>query len=303
MPPMNVSLRLLRAFVAVGREGNVRRAAARLFVSQPSLSQDIRRLERHVGVPLFVRGPQGMTLTQPGEELLRCVETALVLIDRGVDQARSVATTRKTRLLLAFSPSVGNRLMPALLPLLERRLADVVVDEREVDTGEVGPGVRDGRFDVGLAHCPSLEDGLVVTTLVEEPLCAALAATHPAARRSSVSLAELEGLDLLLWPRETAPEYFDRILAICRQAGTDPKVVQGARRAVIRSYLLAEGRTFCLLPASTAVLRVPGVSFVPIADGHAAIPLMAIRRAEEHRPEVLAVEDIAREQGRALLGA
>jgi DNA-binding transcriptional LysR family regulator len=301
--PISVSLRLLRAFVAVSRERNVRRAAAVLYVSQPSLSQDIRRLEHQVGVPIFVRGSQGMLLTTAGEELFRNVETALALIDRGVEQARRVAATSKACLLLAFSPSVGNRLIPGLIPLLEQRLPSLIVDEREVDTGEVGPGVRDRRFDIGFAHCPTPESGLVTTLLLEEQMCAAVASSHRVASEPALHLAELNDLDLLLWPRDTAPDYYDRILAICHHAGVEPRVVQGARRALMRSYLLSEGRGFCPLPASTSVLRVPGVTFVPVQDEGSVIPLMSIRREDDQRPEILAVEEIARDLSTLLLRA
>lgn len=287
--------------MTVGRERNVRRAANALFVSQPSLSQDIRRLERQVGVPIFVRGPHGMTLTPAGEELFRNVETALALIDRGVEQARRVAATAKPCLVIGFSPSLGNRLVPELIPLLEQQLPDVLVDEREVDTGEVGPGVRDGRYDIGFAHCPTPEPGVTTTVLIQEPMCIAVAASHPIACLASVRLAQVEDLDLLLWPRETAPDYYDRILAVCRAAGMEPRVAQGARRALLRSYVLSRGQTFCLLPLSTSLLQVPGVRFVPVEDTEASLPLVALKREDDRRDEVTRVETAARQLSASLL--
>jgi DNA-binding transcriptional LysR family regulator len=297
---VNVSLRLLRAFISVSQEGNVGRAAARLFVSQPSLSQDIRRLEREVAVKLFVRGPQGMALTAPGQELARCVEAALAQIDLGVEQARRLEASDQRRLLIAFSPSIGNKLMPELLPALEGRLRGVSIDEREVDTGEVGPGVRIGRFDAGLAHCPDNEPGLVATLLVEEPMCIALASEHPLASRDTLRLAELADLALLIWPRESAPHYFDRVMQICERSGLRPPVVRSARRTIVRSYLLAEGDSFSLLPSSTAALQPPGISFVTVADDDVTVPLMFLRRVDDEREELRAIELIAREMSACL---
>jgi DNA-binding transcriptional LysR family regulator len=288
---MNASLRLLRAFVAVGNEGNVGRAAARLFVSQPSLSQDIRRLERAVGTDLFIRGPHGVRLTPAGEILHREVDAALTMLDRGVERACAAAREERRRVVLAFSPSIGHRLIPALLPALEDRLPTVTVDEREVDTGDVTPGILAGRFDLGLAHCAPDDPGLAATRLGDDPLCVAVASDHPAATRSEpVHLADLAGLSILLWPRDTAPEYYDHILGVCAASGLQPDVVPGPRRTLIRSYVLAAGDVFCLLPKATSGLNVPDVSFLPVADTTATVPLVLIRRVDDPRPEVLDVE-------------
>ncbi|HTW97863.1 MAG TPA: LysR family transcriptional regulator, partial [Acidimicrobiales bacterium] len=202
---MNVSLRLLRVFLAVSKEGNVGRAASSLYVSQPSLSQDIRRLERELGIQLFVRGPHGVSLTPAGEEFRRDVDDALALLDRAVERAQAAARSPRRRIVLGFSPSIGHELMPSLLPLIESRLDDVVLDEREVDTGGVAPGVRSGAFDIGLAHCQGEQAGLASVTLRLDPLSVALAADHPLARRGGeVRLAELGDLPLMLWSRELA---------------------------------------------------------------------------------------------------
>jgi DNA-binding transcriptional LysR family regulator len=288
---MNASLRLLRAFVAVGNEGNVGRAAARLFVSQPSLSQDIRRLERAVGTDLFIRGPHGVRLTPAGEILHREVDAALTMLSRGVERACAAARDERIRVVLSFSPSIGHRLIPALLPALEDRLPAVTVDEREVDTGDVTPGILAGRFDLGLAHCAPDNPELQTTFLGVDPLCVAVASDHPlAAQTEPVHLSQLEGLSLLLWPRETASEYYDHIIGVCAGAGLRPVVVPGPRRTLIRSYVLTGGDVFCLLPLATSGLNVPGVSFLSVADPAATVPLVLVSRADEARPEVRQVE-------------
>lgn len=290
---MNVSLRLLRAFLVVGREGHVGRAAAKLYVSQPALSQDIRRLERAVGTELFERGAHGMRLTPAGQVLFDDVEAALTRLDRGVERALSAARSERREVVLSFSPSIGHRLIPSLLPVLETRLSSVVVDEREVDTGDVVPGVLAGRFDLGLAHCPPVDRRLAATPLGDDALCVAMAAHQaPVDPQGRVSLRALSGLSILLWPREVAPEYYDHLLGVCAAAGFQPPIVPAPRRTLLRSYVLAQGDVFGLLPAATAGLTVPGVSFWPLADPWATVPLGLVRRADDERTEVLGTEAV-----------
>jgi DNA-binding transcriptional LysR family regulator len=290
---VNVSLRLLRAFVAVSREGNVGRAAAGLYVSQPALSQDIRRLERELGVVLFDRGPRGMTPTAAGERLLRGVESGLTAIDAAVADARAVAGGDRVTIRVAYSPSVGNRLMPALLPVIERELGDIEIDEREVGTGEVGPGVVAGRFDAGLAHCPSADPALVISRILDEPLCVAVADRHRLAGRESVRLEELTDSTLLIWRRDSAPEYFDEIVAVCRRAGVRLRGITEVPRLTPRSYLLDDS-TFSLLPRSAAAIPRPEVTFVALADPACTVPLTYLRRAGDDRDELRSIETLTR---------
>jgi LysR family transcriptional regulator, benzoate and cis,cis-muconate-responsive activator of ben and cat genes len=284
---MDVSLRLLRAFLVVAEECNIGRAARRLYISQPALSQDVRRLEREVGVDLFVRGNQGVTLTSAGRAFAEATRQATETIDRAVALARDTAA----RVSLAYTPSLGNRLLPALLPALERRCPGIRIDEREVDTGEAGPAVEAGRVDLALAHCPDPSPGLVSSPLVDEPLVAALSSSFAA----PVSLADLTGLDLLIWPRSTAPCYYDRILEVCHAAGLHPEIRTGPRRALTRSYLLAQG-AFALLPEGAATVRIPEVAFVPITEPGASVQLALLSRRDNPRREVAEVMKIIVEE-------
>ena len=298
---LNLTLRLLRAFVAVSHEGHVGRAAARLFVSQPALSQDIRRLEREVGVVLFERGPKGLSLTAAGAELLRTVEAALAILDRGIASTQALAAGDRIVIRLAYSPSMGNQLMPALLPALEREVSSLTVDEREVDTGEVGAGVLSGRYDAGFAHSPSPDPRLVLSHLADEQLCVAVATSHRLASATSIRLADLEGSALLIWPRDSAPEYYDLILDICARARLGLPLIKQFRHITPRSYLLDDNKTFSLLPKSTAIVQRPEVRFVELEDSYATIPLMFVRRAEDDRRELRAIEEVARRVSTMLL--
>lgn len=292
--PGNLSLRLLRAFVAVSREGHVGRAAASLYVSQPALSQDIRRLEREIGVLLFERSARGLLLTAAGEELLRGVEAALSILDGSVTSAQAIAVGNRVVFRIAYSPSMSNQLMPAMLPQLEREMVSLTVEEREVDTGEVGPGVLSGRYDAGFAHAPTPDARLKVSLVGNERLCVALSESHPLALAESIRLSDLSGLSLLIWPRESAPEYYDLILEICERGGLSVPEVKQFRHITPRTYLLDDNQTFSLLPISTATVQRPEVRFVDLIDESASVPLMFIQRAEDERPELKSIAEIAR---------
>lgn len=287
---MEASLRLLRAFLVVAEEEHVGRAARRLFISQPALSQDIRRLEREVGADLFVRGSRGMTLTPAGRDFAGAVRRALNTVDLAVTMARRTAAGDRPLVSLAYTPSLGNHLLPLLLPELERDCPEVAIEEREVDTGEAAAGVEAGLYDLALAHCPDPSPRLTARPLGDEPLVVTIAADHPIARRGGpVALRELAGLDLLLWPREVAPAYFDRILAVCGGGGLEAPVRPGPRRALTRSYVLAQEPAFALLPRGAAALQVPGVEFLPVRDLEATVSLVLLRRRDDARAEVGAV--------------
>ncbi|MBX3093413.1 MAG: LysR family transcriptional regulator [Cryobacterium sp.] len=300
---MNVSLRLLRAFVAASREGHVGRAAAKLYVSQPSLSQDIRRLERELGVELFDRGPKGLTLTASGQEFLRAVESSLTILDRGIAQAREIAVGERPVVSIGYSPSLGNRLMPELLPVLEREFPSITFDLIGVDTGEVAEGVTAGRFDLGLEHGGSAAPELAMESLVDEPLVVALGTEHPLAGRDLIAVAELQGSELMIWPRDTAPEYYDRIFEFCAAGGLQIERVREFRRSMTRSYLFNEDDVFSILPLSASFLHLPGTTFVAVSDDHGTVPLASLTRAGDERPVLRRVAELAAQIGERLISA
>lgn len=300
---MNVSLRLLRAFVAASREGHVGRAAAKLYVSQPSLSQDIRRLERELGVELFDRGPKGLTLTASGHEFLRAVESSLTILDRGIAQAREIAVGERPIVSIGYSPSLGNRLMPELLPVLEREFPGITFDLLGVDTGEVAAGVIAGRFDLGLEHGESSAPELAIESLVDEPLVVALGTEHPLAGRDLIALAELQGSELMIWPRDTAPEYYDRIFEVCAAGGLQIERVREFRRSMTRSYLFNEDDVFSILPLSASFLHLPSTTFVAVSDDDSTVPLVSLTRAGDERPVLRRIAELSGQIGDRLISA
>jgi DNA-binding transcriptional LysR family regulator len=183
---MAIELRLLRYFAVVAEERHVGYAAARLFISQPALSQQIRALEEQVGVPLFVRHPRGMELTEAGEVLLQEARQVLASSERLEAAVEELSRGHTEGLRLGLPPGLPPGLLPDLLAALRDREPDARVEVRELTTPEQLAALRDGSLDLGLVREPV--DRLSRSTLLVEPLGVSLPATHRLAERSELTL-------------------------------------------------------------------------------------------------------------------
>src|SRR3954447_12397403 len=190
---MPIELRLLRYFAVVAEELHVGHAAARLYISQPALSQQIRALEDQVGLPLFVRHPRGVALTEAGEALLQEARDVLDRSDRlekTVEDLRRGATATLTG---AVPPRAPATLLPELLAPLRARHPDASVEVREMTTPEQLEALHAGSIDLGLVREPVEDSRLARRSLLVEPLGVSLPAGHPLADRESVALRDLAG--------------------------------------------------------------------------------------------------------------
>lgn len=251
--------RQLLVFSAVASELHFGRAAERLQLSQPTVSKEVARLERALGVTLFHRSSGGTALTPEGADVLVQATRVLTALD---DLGRTAAAARRRRshqVRVAASPSVVNRLLPKVLRRLEQNHRDVEVTAVEVDTGDVARALDTGRADVGLGHHLHAPRSGRVQTIGQDELFV-IAADSVVGRRATVDLASLRDVPLLLWPREQSPAYHDALLQICRARGLDPLLLTGpSRLGGSRAYLLREGRAFALGPKDFAVSPGPGL--------------------------------------------
>jgi DNA-binding transcriptional LysR family regulator len=258
-----VELRHLRYFVAVAEELHFRRAAERLYVAQPAVSEQIRKLESELGVRLFDRTHQRVVLTDAGHALLaeaRCVLQQAEVACRAARRAHEVSGSR---LKVGYVPDV----LPASVPRALHQLT-TAVPTLEV-TLESGPArdllqaVRVRRLDVAVTSLPAPTSGLRVLSLGRERLVAAV----PSERMDPViTLDALASQRLLTLPRETDPALYDTIVSVFHDAGLAP-VLTAVPAPRLESVLLgvASGRGMALLPAAAAERRtLPGVRIVEV---------------------------------------
>ncbi|MFC6879110.1 MULTISPECIES: LysR family transcriptional regulator [Actinomadura] len=260
-----MEFRQLRYFCAVADEGNLTRAAEWLGLRSPSLSQQIRSLERELGAPLFERSAAGMALTAAGEALLPEARAALAAAERGA-RAVASAVVDVRPLTVGVPPGVPPDL-PERLRTAARDLGAEVVFEDVATDGQL-PRLRAGGLDFGVLALPVDGTGLDVRTVRDEPLGVLMTRGHPLAALDGIGWADLEGQELLWFPRELASGYHDAVLAACRAAGWRPALrTATARRAITRAELASGDPVVALRPRWDAAGE-PGLAWRPLtAEG------------------------------------
>ncbi|WP_238007799.1 LysR family transcriptional regulator [Dactylosporangium sp. AC04546] len=257
-------LRQLRYFVAVATHLSFTKAARELHIAQQSLSEQIGRLERALGVRLLDRDTRGTRLTEPGLVFLAEARAVLERADAAVAAVRRAAG----RLRLAFLASTAGYMLPPVVRVAREQLPGVELTTADLAIEPLVAGLRDGSFDLAFTRPPLVPD-LATRTLVTEPVCAVLPAGHPLAGRASVELAELAGEPWVLTPRASWPPWHDKYDRDFAAAGFTPRVVQRATTVPNLLGLVAAGTGITRLAASARTLRRTGVVFVPI-EGDAA---------------------------------
>jgi DNA-binding transcriptional LysR family regulator len=255
----SVELRHLRYFVAVAEERHFGRAARRLHIAQPPLSQQIRVLERDLGVSLLHRTSRRVLLTDAGRAFLVEARSTLAQAARATEVASRAAGGDIGHVVIGHMASAELNVFPKLLPVFRKRCPAVELTFHVLGVGDQFEMLRSGEIHVGFVRLPASERTLSVRSLVREPLMIALPARHPLARRRSISLRALRGERLLQFPRSHAPGYYDLLVAICRQAGLEPMIVQETRHLHTVLSLIATGHGVSLVPKCVARLGRPGV--------------------------------------------
>ncbi|RYH64151.1 MAG: LysR family transcriptional regulator [Alcaligenaceae bacterium] len=260
-----IETRLLRQFIAVAEELHFNRAAQRLHMAQPPLSQAIRRLEHEIGAPLFERTNRSVSLTPAGATFLESARKMLSLLDESVEQTRRVAQGVEGHLTLTF---INISPYSDLLRALRRFRAAfpaVSFTMQEATTEEQVAALEQGRADVGFMRPPGrTAPGLQFASIVREPIVVALPAGHRLIRNKTISLAALQDDAFVSSPRHLGQGFHDQLVLLCEAAGFVPRVVQQARQLQTLVALVAGGFGVALLPASLAQERRKDVAFRPI---------------------------------------
>ena len=249
---MNAELRQLRYFVAVAEEMHFGRAARRLHMTQPPLSQAIQALEAQLGTPLFSRTRRSVALTAAGQTLLPEVQRLLQQVEGLAGLAQSAAAGESGRLSIAFVPMADYSVLPSVHLDLQEATTDVQIEL-----------LASGRIDIGFL-LPPLPDKLNAEVdylpLTSEPLVLALP-EGTATTKTNMSLKRCADLPLIIFPRRMSPAFHDLILGCLRDAGLSPRIGQEAIQMQTIVSLVSAGMGFALVPQSVSNMKRPGVEY------------------------------------------
>ena len=296
----NFELRQLRYFVAVAEEMHFGRAARRLHMTQPPLSQTIQALEAALGTPLFVRTNRSVALTSAGVALLPEARRILLQAASLPDLAQRAAAGEIGRMSLAFVSTADYSVLPAFLREFRAVYPQVQIDLREATSDVQLEDLLQGRIDAGLL-IPPLSDkakiDLDYATVLSEPLI--LAAPHGLKGlrgKSVVSLADFSEQPLIIFPRRIAPALHDAILACFHEAGLTPHIAQEAIQMQTIVGLVSADMGIALVPQSVSNLKRPGVEYRPLAGKSPVVETGLAWRRDNHSPVLRAFLELLRKK-------
>ena len=262
-----MELRHLRYFVAVAGERHFTRAAKKLGIAQPPLSQQIRQLEDEIGTPLFTRAPRGVALTAAGEAFLPHAEAALREAERARVAARRVSRGDLGEIRIGFTSAASlNPVVPAVISAFRTACPDVELRLVVEATTPLLTRLAQDLVDVAFVRPTTAErESLRAIPLPDERLWIALPAGHALATRKRLRLAELHNEPFILYPRANGSLLYDVIIAACQNAGFSPRIVQEAPQMALIVSLVAAGVGVALVPESVCQLRPAGMRYVRIS--------------------------------------
>ncbi len=263
-----MDLRQLRHFVTLARTLNYRQAAEQLHMSQPPLSQSIRRLEDSLGVQLFERDRRGTALSAAGAAALESAELALHHARQVRQVSQATASGESGRLHIGFIGSATFSLIPQLVQAFRKAYPGIDLVLTESTTREICAHVASGEFDAGLLRYPVTEaTALSITPVQRDELVAALPRDNPLLHQPRLHLKDLAGQPFVNYRPGEVPGLHALVLLACQNAGFMPQVKQQAIQAQTLVSLVGAGLGVALVPAVVAQASTPGVVFRRLADG------------------------------------
>lgn len=282
-----MELRQLQYALAIAKELNFSRAAEKLHIAQPSLSQQLAKLEKEIGVQLFSRSTNSVELTHAGKIFMEKAQTIIDMVEMLKREMDDISHMRKGKLIVGSLPMTGAHILPQVLPVFQARYPNIEIQLIEETTRNLEALTAAGETDISLLSLPLIDASLAHEPLIEEEICLALPPGHPLVRKtaeagSSITIAELADEPFIALKKGQG--FRQIVVDLCREAGFEPRIVFESSNIETVQSLVAAGM---------------GIAFVPqmvMRDGAPDAPVYA--RLAEPRPTRMLV--IAHRHGRYL---
>jgi len=265
--PPPIELRQLHAFRVVAQELHYGRAAERLGIAQPPLSQLIKRLERALGCKLFDRDTRRVELTPAGAALYGLATSLLALLNAGIERVGEIASGRAGRLSIGFTPTTALRILPRVVRAFRGEYGGVEIILSELLPDAMRDGLLTEQIDIALMREPTPVAGIDVIVIADEPFVAVLPIGHALADPAlPFRLEALAGDPFVLFPRDQTSQGLAQTFALCAEAGFMPDVVQEVPGWQTAISLVGSGLGVSILPESVISLHLPGIAYRSIVS-------------------------------------
>jgi DNA-binding transcriptional LysR family regulator len=283
-----IELRHLRYFIAVAEELHFGKAAERLHIAQPPLSQQIRQLEAELGFQLFHRTKRSVKLTEAGQIFFTESQRLFRQLDQAIELGRQTSRGEVGQLIIGFVSSTAYNVLPDILRSFRATVPTVKLELHELTTDQQLQWLRENRLDVGLLRPPveDIDNAFQLSVIFQEPLVVALPESHPLATATEISPSALATEPFIIFPRTLAPGLYDQIISFCQQAGFSPTVVQEAIQMQTIISLVAAEIGVAIVPQSLQNLQRTGVVYKRFNQETPQAAIALIYRQDNTAPAV-----------------
>ena len=274
-----MELRHLRYFITVADEQSFSRAAERLHIAQPPLSQQIQALEIELGVQLFNRKTRPLQLTLAGQTLLAEARAILVKLEQAVHQTQRIHQGELGYLTVGFTSSIANGIFPEIMRTYRQQYPEVKLILEEENSATLIQRLRDRQTDMIFLYLYDeifAANDLETLALTQEPLVVVLPQNHPLTAQAEISISDLKNEEIVMPLHQVVSDLPDQIYHLCSQAGFVPKVAQTAVFMVTILGLVAGETGISILPSHVQNLQRQGVVYRPIQEQTTTIKLTAV---------------------------
>lgn len=281
-----LELKHLASFICVAEQLSFVRAAEKLYISQPALSEQIRKLEEEVGVQLLFRNRRVVKLTGAGEIFLAEAHATILRARQAMERAQKAARGETGRLRIGFVSSAALEIVPGIVVAFRKKYPEVSLELMNLRTISQVKRLLGKTLDVGFLRLPLSNPQLKITVVHCERFVAVLPKEHALARKVRFKIADLENEPFVAYGRRWAPGFFDFVVRVCINAGFSPNIVQETGEMYTAISLVAAGVGVAILPESVVLAQSERVVVKPLPES-AGLSRIAIATNAENRSSLV----------------